>query len=81
MVLVREVQEPRGDAAPATLLAVWAWLRGDGAMANVALERALDSDPAYTFAGLLRAALDHCLPPAAVRRLIADTAGPSDAAS
>ena len=30
------------DAAPATLLAVSAWLRGDGAMANIALDRALD---------------------------------------
>src|SRR3954447_17746971 len=69
------------DAAPATLLAVSAWLRGDGAMANVALERALDSEPSYTFAGLLRTALDHCLPPAEVRRLIRDAAGPLDAAS
>ena len=38
------------DAAPATLLAVCAWLRGDGAMANVALNRALDSDPGYRLA-------------------------------
>jgi Domain of unknown function (DUF4192) len=69
------------DAAPATLLAVSAWLRGDGAMANVALERALDSEPAYTFAGLVRNALDRCMTPADIRRLIAETAGPLDAAS
>ncbi|WP_222266122.1 DUF4192 domain-containing protein [Modestobacter marinus] len=72
---------PPLDAAPATLLAVSAWLRGDGAMANVALERALDSDPAYPFAGLLRTALDHCMPPAELRRLIAETTDPFDAAS
>ena len=35
------------DAAPATLLAVSAWLRGDGAMANVALDRALAGEPGY----------------------------------
>ena len=33
------------DAAPATLLAVSAWLRGDGAMANIALARARRQRP------------------------------------
>ncbi|WP_138758209.1 DUF4192 domain-containing protein [Modestobacter altitudinis] len=66
-------------AAPATLLAVTAWVRGDGSLANVALERALASEPTYTFAVLLRTALDACLPPAEVRRLIRDACGPSDA--
>ena len=64
------------DAAPATLLAVTAWVRGDGALANVALERALSSEPSYTFAGLLRTALDACLRPADVRRLIHQACGP-----
>lgn len=59
------------DAAPATLLAVSAWLRGDGAMANVALERALDSDPDCTLARLLSQALAACLPPAELRALLA----------
>ena len=67
------------DAAPATLLAVSGWLRGDGALANVALDRALDSEPSYTLAGLLRAALDACLPPAAVREVIRGVSGPLDA--
>jgi hypothetical protein len=58
------------DAAPATLLAVTTWVRGDGAMANVALDRALGSEPGYSLARLLRTALDACLPPAEVRRLI-----------
>ena len=64
------------DAAPATLLAVSAWLRGDGAMANVALERALDSDPDYRLAGLLAEALARCLSPTDLRALIADSADP-----
>ncbi|MCZ2818549.1 DUF4192 domain-containing protein [Modestobacter sp. VKM Ac-2984] len=67
------------DAAPATLLAVSAWVRGDGALANVALERALHSEPSYTFAGLLRSALDACLSPAEMRRLIRQATGPLDA--
>ncbi|WP_188959520.1 DUF4192 family protein, partial [Modestobacter marinus] len=64
---------------PATLLAVSAWVRGDGALANVALDRALRSEPSYTFAGLLRSALDACLPPEEMRRLIRQASGPLDA--
>jgi hypothetical protein len=62
------------DAAPATLLAVSAWLRGDGAMANIALERALDSDPDYRLAGLLAEALARCLRPTDLRAMISETA-------
>jgi Domain of unknown function (DUF4192) len=58
------------DAAPATLLAVSAWLRGDGAMANVALSRALDSEPDYALARLLAQALAACIAPAELRALI-----------
>jgi hypothetical protein len=58
------------DAAPATLLAVSTWLRGDGAMADVALGRALASDPGYTLARLLAQALAACLPPVELRALI-----------
>lgn len=57
-------------AAPATLLAVSAWLRGDGAMANVALARALAADPGYALARLLAQALAGCLPPAELRTVI-----------
>jgi hypothetical protein len=56
--------------APATLLAVGAWLRGDGAMAAVALERALAADGRYRFALLLSQALAACLPPAELRALV-----------
>jgi hypothetical protein len=58
------------DAAPATLLAVSAWLRGDGAMAGIALDRALASDPGYALAGLLAEGLQAFLPPAELRRWI-----------
>jgi hypothetical protein len=63
------------DVAPATLLAVSAWLRGDGAMANVALTRALTVDPAYAFARLLAQGLAECLPPAELRAMIGETSG------
>lgn len=72
--LVRRAPAPL-DAAPATLLAVTAWARGDGALANVALERALHSEPSYTLAGLLRSALDACMTPAEVRRLVRQAGG------
>jgi hypothetical protein len=58
-------------AAPATLLAVSAWLRGDGAMAGLALERALAADRTYRLAGLLSEALTGCLPPGQLREVIA----------
>ncbi|UOY02014.1 DUF4192 domain-containing protein [Blastococcus sp. PRF04-17] len=58
------------DAAPATLLAVSAWLRGDGAMANIALARALDSRPDYVLATLLAEGLARCLPPTELRTMI-----------
>jgi hypothetical protein len=65
------------DAAPATLLAVCAWLRGDGAMANIALGRALDSDPDYGLARLLRDALAACLTPGDLREMLTAAAAPS----
>jgi hypothetical protein len=66
------------DAAPATLLAVSAWLRGDGAMANVALTRALDSEPGYPFARLLAQGLAACLGPAELRAVIGAAVSPGD---
>jgi hypothetical protein len=66
------------DAAPATLLGVSAWLRGDGAMANLALDRALDSRPTYTLAQLLSDALAGCLPPAQLRTAIRESVAELD---
>jgi hypothetical protein len=63
------------DATPATLLAVSAWLRGDGAMANIALERALDSDPECVLARMLQAALMSCTPPGRLREVLRASLG------
>jgi hypothetical protein len=60
-------------AAPATLLAVSAWLRGDGAMAGVALDHALRSDEGYELARLLSKGLAKCVRPDEIRELIADS--------
>ena len=49
--------------ALATVLAGCAWLDGNGALASVALERALDADPAYSLARLLDRAIAHNVPP------------------
>jgi hypothetical protein len=54
-------------AAPAALLAFCAWQNGDGALANVALDRALADNPRYSMALLLRDALDAGAPPALAR--------------
>jgi hypothetical protein len=53
--------------APASLLAFTAWQAGDGTLANVALDRALDADPDYSMARLLREILAAGVPPAQAR--------------
>ena len=60
--LTRRAQ-PGYAAAPASLLALTAWQAGDGAMANLALDRALADDPGYRMALLLREALAAGAPP------------------
>lgn len=64
-VLVEAVRCARGPgvAPVASLLAVCAWLSGDGAMARVALARAEAADTGYSLARLLSAALDAGIPP------------------
>lgn len=64
---------PPYDVPVCALVALCAWLRGDGALANVALDRALAADPAYSMALLLRAGLDGQLPPSAVRSWLRET--------
>jgi hypothetical protein len=54
-------------AAPAALLAFTAWQAGDGALASIAIERALDADPEYSMAHLIADALHAGLPPSAAR--------------
>ncbi|MEU1969673.1 DUF4192 domain-containing protein [Micromonospora sediminicola] len=50
-------------AAPACLLAVTAYLAGDGALANIAVDRSLRADPDYRLAHLLGHALQAGVPP------------------
>jgi hypothetical protein len=50
-------------AACASLLAFAAWTAGNGALANIALDRALDADPGYSMAHLITEALQAGLPP------------------
>ena len=52
---------------PAALLAFTAWQAGDGALASIAIERALQADPAYSMALLIAEALHAGLPPSAAR--------------
>lgn len=52
--------------APASLFAFAAWRCGDGGIARLALERALDIDPRYRMAGMLRDALALGVPPSAL---------------
>lgn len=59
-------------APVATVLAVCAWVSGAGATARVALDRAFDSDPAYSLAGLVSAALDAGTPPWTWAAMMAD---------
>ena len=64
--VVRHAREPYVPA-PASLLAFTAWQSGDGALANVAIERALAADAEYSMAHLIGQALDAGLPPSAAR--------------
>jgi hypothetical protein len=54
-------------AAPAALLAFAAWQSGDGALASIAIERALEADPEYSMAKLIGRAVDAAIPPSAAR--------------
>jgi hypothetical protein len=58
---------PEFVPAPASLLAFTAWQAGEGALANVAAERALAADPAYSMALLIAGAVQSGLPPSAAR--------------
>ena len=62
--LTRRAQ-PGYAAAPASLLAFTAWQGGNGALANIALDRALADTPGYSLALLLRDLLVAGVPPSA----------------
>jgi hypothetical protein len=57
--------EPGYVAAPASLLAFVAWQAGNGALANVALDRALADNPRYPMAAFLREVIAGGAPPSA----------------
>jgi hypothetical protein len=59
--------QPGHVAAPAALLAFVAWQSGEGALANVALDRALADDPRYSMALLLRQVITAGAPPSLAR--------------
>ncbi|MEV7228470.1 DUF4192 domain-containing protein [Polymorphospora sp. NPDC051019] len=60
--VVRRV-EPGLAAAPASLLAFAAWRAGNGALASVAIDRALHAEPGYPMALLIDEALQLGTPP------------------
>lgn len=62
---------PEGYVAPvATMLALTAWLAGDGARASIALDRALEDDPDYALAILASRSLHSGMPPESWRGMM-----------
>ncbi|MCW0214225.1 MAG: DUF4192 domain-containing protein [Pseudonocardia sp.] len=76
-VLARETPAPEA-AEPAALLAVSALLRGDGALANIALDRAERAWPGHRLTLLLRQALDAGMGPTAIGQWLRETTLPRD---
>lgn len=72
---VRIVQlVPTRHVAPAsTLLAIVAYLMGDGALAQVALDTALRHNPAYSLASMIASGLHQGLHPRELRKILAST--------
>lgn len=73
LALTRATPAPE-RAEPATLLAFAAYLRGDGALAGMALEHAEQAYPGHRLAGLLRRALEAGLSPPRLGVLVTDAA-------
>lgn len=62
---------PDARVAPsATVLSIQQWTAGDGARANVAVDRALSDDPEYSLGTLVGQCLRNGLPPATWRSLM-----------
>jgi hypothetical protein len=59
---------------PATLLAITAYLRGDGVLAGMALDIALDADPSNVLAALIRTCLQHGVAPQKIKKLLSRAA-------
>lgn len=67
--------ERRYTPAPASLLAFTAYLEGEGALANAALDRALEVDTTYKIACILREIVRAGIPPKGLRALLASHLG------
>lgn len=67
---------PPLDTPVCTLVAVLAYLDGDGALARTALDRALDSNPEFMFANLLSEMLLSQMSPAELRRGLEESVKP-----
>jgi hypothetical protein len=65
---------PPYDAQVSTMLAWVAYSCGDGALANVALDRALGTDPGHSMGRLVRDMLDAGMPPEVLRAVSLATA-------
>src|SRR5947209_13223143 len=66
---VARLAQPPYDAPAAAVLAMSAYLRGDGVVAGAAAERALRTDPSYSLAQLVLDCLARQLDPAEVRKV------------
>ncbi len=62
---------PSLAVAPLTVLAAFAWWRGDGTLTRIALDQALDADPDYRLAGLLLRMVDLSIRPGGAERATA----------
>jgi hypothetical protein len=78
--LTRETPDPEA-AEPAALLAACALLRGDGALAGIALDRAERAWPGHRLSGLLRAAWQAGMSPDQVRACLRSAPLPPAAAA
>ncbi|CRK55788.1 hypothetical protein [Alloactinosynnema sp. L-07] len=67
--LTRSAPAPE-RAEPACLLAIGAHLRGDGVLANAALDVALAADPGHEVAGMLKIAVQHAISPKELRHIL-----------
>jgi hypothetical protein len=68
-VVLRRIPPPH-DAPICTVLAWFAYATGDGTLANIALDRALGSDPYYSLAQLIESGLDRQLPPSVIEEVV-----------
>ena len=73
LVQVARQVGPPDDAQVCALVAWTAYARGEGALANVALDRALATQPDHSLSLLLRSCLDGGVPPSEVRSLARGT--------